>query len=58
MLYYDIHTLVQAIYDESVLKKMFEDANKPKVLENLLNDRFEKAEFQKLWNTINHKVLQ
>ena len=50
-----IHTLVQAIYDESVLKKMFEDANKPKVLENPLNDRFEKAEFQKLWNTINHK---
>lgn len=50
-----IHTLVRAIYDESVLKKMFEDANKPKVLENPLNDRFEKAEFQKLWNIINHK---
>ena len=34
---------------------MFEDGNKPKVLENPLNDRFEKAEFQKLWQTINHK---
>ena len=34
---------------------MFEDGNKPKVLENPLNDRFEKAEFQKLWAAINHK---
>ena len=34
---------------------MFEDGNKPKVLENPLNDRFEKAKFQKLWTTINHK---
>ena len=50
-----IHTLVQAIYDASVLQKMFTDANKPKVLENPLNGRFEKAEFQKLWNAINHK---
>ena len=50
-----IHTLVQAIYDASVLQKMFADANKPKVLENPLNGRFEKAEFQKLWNAINHK---
>ena len=40
-------TLVQAIYDDSMLKSMFEDGNKPKVLENPLNDRFEKAEFQK-----------
>lgn len=50
-----VHTLVQAIYDASVLQKMFADANKPKVLENPLNGRFEKAEFQKLWNAINHK---
>ena len=50
-----VHTLVQAIYDDSMLKSMFEDGNKPKVLENPLNDRFEKAEFQKLWQTINHK---
>lgn len=50
-----VHALVQAIYDDSLLKKMFEDGNKPKVLENPLNERFEKAEFQKLWKTINHK---
>ena len=50
-----VHTLVQAIYDASVLQKMFADANKPKVLENPLNGRFEKAEFKKLWNAINHK---
>ncbi len=50
-----IHVLVQAIYDESLLKAMFEDGNKPKVLENPLNDRFEKAEFQRLWMAINHK---
>lgn len=34
---------------------MFEDGNKSKVLENPLNDRFEKVEFQKLWTAINHK---
>ena len=50
-----VHALVQAIYDDSLLEAMFEDGNKPKVLENPLNDRFEKAEFQKLWATINHK---
>ena len=50
-----VHALVQAIYDNSLLEAMFEDGNKPKVLENPLNDRFEKAEFQKLWAAINHK---
>lgn len=50
-----IHVLVQAIYDDSLLKAMFEDGNKTKVLENPLNDRFEKAEFQRLWTAINHK---
>ena len=50
-----VHALVQAIYDDSLLKKMFEDGNKPKVLDNPLNERFEKEEFQKLWKTINHK---
>ena len=33
----------------------FTNGNTPKVLENPLNGRFEKAEFQKLWNAINHK---
>lgn len=50
-----VHALVQAIYDDSLLKSMFEDGNQPKMLENPLNARFEKEEFQKLWNTINHK---
>lgn len=50
-----VHALVQAIYDDCLLKKMFEDGNKPKVLDNPLNERFEKEEFQKLWKTINHK---
>ena len=50
-----VHVLVQAIYDDSLLKAMFEDGNRPKVLENPLNDRFEKAEFQRLWTAINHK---
>ena len=50
-----VHVLVQEIYDDSLLRVMFEDGNKPKVLENPLNDRFEKAEFQRLWTAINHK---
>ena len=50
-----VHALVQAIYDDSLVKSMFEDGNKPKILENPLNERFEKAEFQKLWKAINHK---
>lgn len=49
-----VHALVQAIYDDTLLKKMFEDGNKPKVLDNPLNERFEKEEFQRLWKTINH----
>lgn len=50
-----VHALVQAIYDDSLMKAMIEDGNKPKVLENPLNDRFQKAEFQKLWAAINHR---
>lgn len=41
-----VHALVQAIYDDSLLKKMFEDGNKPKVLDNPLNERFEKKSFR------------
>ncbi len=52
-----IHSLVQSIYDESLVANMFEDGNKPKVLENPLNERFYKKEFQKLWNEINHKYV-
>lgn len=50
-----VHALIQAIYDESVLNAMFENGNKPKILENPLNDRFHRKEFQQLWKTINHK---
>lgn len=49
-----VHKLVQAIFDDSVLKEMFTDANKTKPPENPLNERFYKAEFQKLWKAINH----
>ena len=50
-----IHTLVQAIFDESVLTDMFTDGHDTKVKENPLNDNFYKKEFQTLWNYINHK---
>lgn len=50
-----IHRLVQAIYDDSVLKEMFTDGNKTKAPENPLNQRFYKREFQTLWNAINHR---
>lgn len=51
----DIHKLVQAVFDESVLKDMFTDGHDTKVKDNPLNDNFYKKEFQTLWNYINHK---
>jgi len=50
-----IHTLIQAIYDDSVLDNMFSDGHETKVKDNPLNDNFAKAEFQALWKQINHK---
>ena len=50
-----IHKLVQAIFDDKVLKEMFADGNKTPAPENPLNDRFYKKEFQNLWTAINHK---
>lgn len=50
-----IHTLIQAVYDDSVLESMFSDGHETKVKENPLNDNFAKAEFQALWKQINHK---
>jgi type III restriction enzyme len=50
-----IHTLVQGVFDESVLKDMIDNGNAIKVPENPLNDNFYKKEFQTLWNYINHK---
>jgi len=50
-----MHKLVQAVFDESVLKDMISDGHETKIKDNPLNDNFHKAEFQKLWNYINHK---
>jgi type III restriction enzyme len=49
-----VHTLVQSVFDESVLDKMIENGNKTKI-ENPLNDNFYKKEFQTLWGYINHQ---
>lgn len=51
----EVQRLVQSIFDDSILKGMLEDGNKPKVKENALNDNFYKKEFQALWQQINHK---
>ena len=50
-----IHTLIQSVYDDSVLNDMFSDGHETKVKENPLNENFAKAEFQALWKQINHK---
>lgn len=50
-----IHTLIQSVYDDSVLQSMFMDGHETKVKENPLNDNFAKAEFQALWKQINHR---
>ena len=51
----DIHKLIQAVFDETVLKDMFTNGHETKVNDNPLNDNFHKKEFQTLWNYINHK---
>ena len=50
-----IHTLVQAVFDESVLARMVEDGKQTKIEKNSLNENFYKKEFQELWKRINHK---
>ena len=50
-----IHSLIQAVYDDSVLDEMFSDGHETKIKDNPLNDNFNKKEFQMLWNKINHK---
>ncbi len=49
-----VHTLVQGIFDESVLDAMIVNGNKTKI-KNPLNDNFYKQEFQTLWSYINHQ---
>lgn len=50
-----IHILIQSVYDDSIIKDMFNDGHETKVKANPLNDNFAKAEFQELWKQINHK---
>ncbi len=50
-----IHMLIQSVYDDGVLTKMFSDGHETKITENPLNENFYKREFQELWNKINHK---
>ena len=50
-----VHTLVQAVFDESVLARMVEDGKRTKIEKNDLNENFYKKEFQELWKRINHK---
>jgi type III restriction enzyme len=50
-----IHALIQAVYDDSVIEKMFSDGHEAKVRDNPLNDNFAKVEFQALWGQINRK---
>ena len=50
-----IHKLVQAVFDESVLKNMITNGHETKIKDNPLNENFYKKEFQTLWNYINHK---
>lgn len=50
-----VHTLIQSVFDESVLSRMIENGNKTKILDNPFNDNFYKKEFQTLWNFINRQ---
>ena len=50
-----IHSLIQAVYDDSILESMFTDGHETKVKDNPLNENFAKKEFQALWKEINHR---
>ena len=50
-----IHTLVQAVFDESALERMVENGKQATVKSNRLNQNFYRKEFQELWKRINHK---
>jgi len=50
-----VHTLVQSIFDESILDAMIENGNSTRITENALNENFYKQEFQTLWGYINHQ---
>lgn len=44
-----IHTLIQSVYDDSIMESMFTNGHEPKVKKNPLNENFFKREFQALW---------
>ena len=50
-----VHTLIQGVFDDSVLDDMIDNGHETKIPENELNENFYKKEFQELWNYINHK---
>lgn len=50
-----VHTLIQSVFDESVLERMIDNGNETKIPENSLNENFYKKEFQTLWGYINHQ---
>ena len=52
-----IHTLIQSVYDDSILENMFTNGHETKITENPLNENFAKKEFQALWKEINHKYV-
>src|SRR5699024_4052778 len=51
----EVHTLIESIFDESVLENMIDDGHETKIFDNDLNDNFYKKELQELWSYINHR---
>lgn len=51
----EIHKLIQSVFDDSILDEMIDDGHQTKIIDNDLNENFEKEEFKKLWSNINHK---
>ncbi len=50
-----IHSLIQSVFDPSILAAMVQNGNKTRITENTLNENFARQEFQTLWSYINHK---
>lgn len=51
----EVHALINSVFDDHALDDFVLDGRKTKIPENNLNDNFNKEEFQKLWQQINHK---
>lgn len=49
-----IHKLINKVYDNTIGIEV-DDGNQAQVESNLLNENFNKKEFQELWKSINHK---